>query len=327
MHNTFLIAVDSGKSYTKAAMKEEAIQKIKFQTKVEEVNDNGAEITPGSFSVAFGGTSYIVGNMLDESKMDYNLSKQSEAHQLCIYLAIAQLLQKSKRNTVLSKIVLAVNIPISLYKNEKLKLEYGEFIRNNGETINIIVNNKPFLFRIENLYLLPEGVGPIYGNLNHYRQKRILIFDIGSLNVNIQEFNNLIPLYDRMLTADLGVNILRSKIADKLSTRYGIAIADADVEAIYRDKFLIINGVMMEDSKQIIEQLMDNHVKEIFNFARSRKVSFANTEVIFVGGGSLLLKGHLIKEYPAAANISDDAQMLNVLSFLTVLEAKQHGKG
>lgn len=81
----------------------------------------------------------------------------------------------------------------------------------------------------------------------------------------------------------------------------------------------------MEESKQIVEQLMANHVKEIFNFARSRKVSFSNTEVIFVGGGSLLLKEHLIEEYPSTA-ISNDAQMLNVLSFLTLLEAKDHGQ-
>jgi len=153
-----------------------------------------------------------------------------------------------------------------------------------------------------------------------------LIFDIGSLNVNIQEFNNLIPSYDKMITADLGVNILRSKIADKLSTRYGTTISDADVEAIHRDKYLIMNGEKMEDSKQIVEQLMENHVKEIFNFARSRKVSFANTEVHLIGGGALLLKEHLLKEYPAAAPISNDAQMSNVLSFLTILEVKHHGQ-
>jgi plasmid segregation protein ParM len=265
-----------------------------------------------------------VGNML-ESMMDFNLSKQSDAHRICIYLAVAQLLQKSKRNIVLSKISLAVNIPVSLYKNEKLKMEFGEFIRNNGETINIIVNNKPFLFRIEHIHLLPEGVGPIYCNLNLFREKRVLIFDIGSLNVNIQEFNNLIPMYDRMLTADLGVNILRSKIADKLSTHYGITVTDADVEAIYLDKYLVINGEKMEESKQIVEQLMGNHVKDILNYARSRKASFSNCEILFVGGGSLLLKDQISAEYSAAV-IPLDPQLANVLSFLTILEAKHHGK-
>ncbi|MBO2945627.1 ParM/StbA family protein [Paenibacillus sp. F411] len=324
MHNTFLIAVDSGKSTTKAIMREGIMQRVKFQTKVEEVNNLGAELTPGSFSVKFDKQNYLVGNMLDESKMDFNLSKKTDSHRICIYLAIAQLLMRSKQNIVLSKISLAVNIPISLYKNEKQKTEFSDFIGNNGETINIIVNNKPFLFRIDKIHLFPEGIGPIYSNLNLYRGKRVLIFDVGSLNVNIQEFNNLIPIYDKMLTADLGVNILRSKIADKLSTEYGMTVTDEDVEAVYRDKYLILNGEKMEESKQIVDQTLTNHVKEVFNFARSRKVSFSNTEVIFVGGGSLLLKDYISAEYSAAV-IPQDPQLANVLSFLTILEAKNHG--
>lgn len=242
MHNKFLIAVDSGKSTTKAVMKEGTIQKIKFQTKVEEVIDNGTEIIPGSFSVEFEGRHYLVGNMLGENKIDFSLSKKSDTHRISIYLAICQLLQRSSQNITLGKITLAVNIPISLYKNENQKAEFSNFIQNNGHTINMIVNNKAFIFSIERIYLFPEGIGPIYSEINQYRQKRVLIFDVGSLNVNIQEFNNLIPLYDNMLTADLGVNILRSKIADKLSTKYGISVSDADVEAVYRDKYLVING-------------------------------------------------------------------------------------
>lgn len=127
-----------------------------------------------------------------------------------------------------------------------------------------------------------------------------------------------------MSTADLGVNILRGKLADALSTRFGISISEADIEAIYRDKYLIINGEKMEESTAVIEQHMRNHIKEILNFARSRKLSFANTEIIFVGGGALLLKDYILEQISGAI-ISNDPQMSNALSFLTILEAKQHG--
>src|SRR5690606_24698306 len=106
-----------------------------------------------------------------------------------------------------------------------------------------------------------------------------------------------------------------------LSSRYGLSVSDEDVEAIYRDKYLVIDGEKMEDSRLIIDQLMANHVKEIFNYARSRKVSFSNIEVLFVGGGSLLLKDYINAEYSAAV-IPHDPQLANVLSFLTILEAK-----
>jgi plasmid segregation protein ParM len=186
------------------------------------------------------------------------------------------------------------------------------------------VNGKAFVFRINQIYVLPEGIGPVYSNINEFRHKRSLIIDIGSLNVNYQEFTNLIPSFQQMITADLGINLLRSRIADMLSSKYGTTISDNDVERLFRDKYLFLNGEKQEDSKEIIDGLIANHVKEIFNHARSRKISFNNIEVHFVGGGALLLRDFILKEYPTAI-IHTDAQFANALSFLKILEAKQNG--
>ncbi|NBD25627.1 ParM/StbA family protein [Paenibacillus glycinis] len=326
MHNQFLIAVDSGKSHTKACMTEDGeYVKVKFQTKMEEVQDIGIEVTPNSFIIEYEGKNFLVGDMLDESKLDFRLTKASETHRICIYLAIAQLLSKSKQSIALANIALAVNIPLSIYKNELQKTAFSDFIMRNGDIIAISYNNKPFAFRISTLLLLPEGLGPIYSEIHQYRDKRLLIVDIGSLNVNFQEFNNLIPVYEKMITSDHGVATLRGKIADQLTTRYGVSISDSDVEAVYRDKYLYLNGEKQSESKEIVEKLTLNHVKEILNFARSRKLSFANTELVCVGGGSLLLKDYILTEYPAAF-IPSDPQWANALSFLVILEAKQRGK-
>jgi len=325
MHNRFLIAIDSGKHSTKAIMKdEEGLQRVKFRTLVEEVENFGADMSPNSDHVEFQGKTYLIGEMLDESKMDYRLTKHNQTHQICIYLAIAKLLQKSKRSIAFANICLATNIPLSLYKNDRQKQAYQDFIQNGGEPICMKVNGKAFVFRIHQIFVLPEGIGPVYSNINEFRHKRSLIIDIGSLNVNYQEFTNLIPSFQQMITADLGVNLLRSRIADMLSSKYGTTISDNDVERLFRDKYLYLNGEKQEDSKEIIDGLIANHVKEIFNHARSRKISFNNTEVHLVGGGSLLLKDFILKEYPTAV-IHTDAQFSNVLSFLQILEAKQSG--
>jgi plasmid segregation protein ParM len=128
-----------------------------------------------------------------------------------------------------------------------------------------------------------------------------------------------------MITTDHGVNILRSKLADTLTSKYGTTISDSDVEQLFKDKYLYLNGEKQEDSKEIIERLIADHVKEIFNHARSRKLTFNNTEMIFVGGGSLLLRDYILMQFPAAL-IHSDPQFANVLSFLKILEAKQYGQ-
>jgi len=326
MHNRFLIAIDSGKNTTKGVMKEEGtLLRIKFRTKVEAVSDFGAEIAPNSFLVEFEGKSFLIGEMVGEDRTNFDLTKHTKEHLLCIYLAITQLLLKSRQSKGIADISLAINIPLSLYKNEKHKNAYFDFIRNGSQAIYIKVNGKSFVFRINQLLLLPEGIGPIYSDINQYRNKRALVVDIGSLNINYLEFNHLVPQYDKMITTDHGVNILRSKLADTLTSKYGTTISDNDVEQLFRDKCLYLNGEKQEDSKEIIEGLIANHVKEIFNHARSRKLTFNNTEMIFVGGGSLLLRDYILMQFPAAL-IHSDPQFANVLSFLKILEAKQYGQ-
>jgi plasmid segregation protein ParM len=326
MHNKFLIAIDSGKHSTKAIMKEEeGLQKVKFRTLVEEVENFGVDISPNTDHVEFQGKTYLIGEMLDESKMDYRLTKHNRTHQISIYLAIVKLLQRSKRSIAFANIFLAINIPLSLYKNERQKKTYQEFIQNGGEPICLKVNGKAFVFRINQIFVLPEGIGPVYSNINEFRHKRSLVIDIGSLNVNFQEFTNLIPSFQQMITADLGINLLRSKISDALTSRYGTTVSDLDVERLLRgDKYLYLNGEKQEDSKEIVEKHIGSHVKEIFNHARSRKISFNNTEVHFVGGGAYLLKDYILGEHPLAV-IHSDAQFANALSFLKILEAKQNG--
>lgn len=327
MNNKFHIAVDSGKSSSKAVFRDEGvIQRIKFPTRVEQVTEFGAEISPGSYLVEFAGKSYLIGSMLDEGRSNFDLSKNTEQHRLCIYLAITRLLLKTKRSIAFADITLALNIPLLLYKNDSQKKAYHDFVHNNGEPVGIIVNGKSFVFRISQILLLPEGLGSVYTELNEFRNKKAVIIDFGSLNVNYLEFNNLVPNYDKMLTADLGTNILRSKIADSLTTKYGLSVCDSDVERLFMDKYLVIDGVKQEGSKAVIEGIIQKHVKEIFSYAKSRKLSFNNATICMSGGGCILFREFLQTEFAAAVFVAD-AQFANALSFLRILETKNgHGQ-
>lgn len=56
------------------------------------------------------------------------------------------------------------------------------------------------------------------------------------------------------------------------------------MEEILKNEYLYIDGVKIEESKAIVEGLIREHVLEIFNYAKSRSVSFNNTTLIFTGG-------------------------------------------
>ncbi|MFJ8458187.1 hypothetical protein ACIQ57_03545 [Lysinibacillus xylanilyticus] len=324
MNNHFAIAVDSGKHTTKTVFSINGnLHKYKFRTLVQEVQELGVELTPTNQIVEFDGKTFLIGDMNSEAQSNYDISKQSIEHLLCIYLAITKYLTKiDSKNIGIPSIRLAVNVPLNIYKNSVLKEEYEQFIQNHQKTISLRVNGRAFIFRIDKIILLPEGTGPIYQRINEFKSKRSLIIDVGGLNSNYCMFEGLVPMLDSMVIGNSGINILRSKIAEKMASYYGTTVSDSDVEHILKEGYLYVIGVKQEESKEILQKLIEAHVTEIFNFAKSRSLTFNNISVIFCGGGSLLLKDEILRQFPTAV-IEQDSQYANVLSFFRILEVKK----
>ncbi|MGG0936968.1 ParM/StbA family protein [Brevibacillus centrosporus] len=325
MNQKFIIAVDSGKFATKAQMRDkDSLLRVKFRTKVQKISTGlGQEIfTSGNtYRVEYNGKQYLLGDMVSEEKSSYHLSKNSQEHIISIYVAICQLLSKSTHPIGFASVHLACNVPINIYKSEEQKLAYQDAIRNNGQPISISVNGKAFTFRIQEIVLLPEALGPLFERTAEYRTKRATIFDIGGLNTSILEANQLIPQFDQMTSSNHGINMLRSKIADFFSSKYGMTITENDAEQILRDKCLILNGKKQEESSEIIETMFSEHVRSIMNFVFSRNMTFTNSMLVFIGGGSLLLSDHIQQQFPSAM-ICEDPVFGNVRSYLKIGEAK-----
>ena len=325
INNTLNIAVDCGKHTTKAISKiNGCISSIKFRTKVQEVTNFGGDVNYNNYLISDGLKNYLIGDMVSETTTNYNLSKQTESFKQCTYLAICLLLNKLSLLPIATpiNINLAINMPLTLYKNEQHKNSLKEFIANEGKIIQMTVNHRDYQFKIKNIVILPEALGSIYTRMNDFRGKRVTVIDIGSLNVSYTNYTNLTPELDSMISSNNGTNILRSKIAETLSSKYNTHVSDSDVEYLLRqDKFFFLDGVKQLDSKLLIEQLIEQHTQNIFNFAKSRGYTFNNTDLVFCGGGALLLKEAILKAYPMAI-IEEDSQFTNVRSFYKILDVK-----
>ncbi len=321
-----MISIDTGKSYTKALTKNgEEIKKVLFRTKVQEVSNLDINLSNNTHLVEFQGKSYLIGDMVAENSCNFQITKQNIDHQLSIYLAICKILDMTDAMKFgLPKIHLAINTTLNLYKNGTLKNSYQSFMQNNGEIISLKINGTAYAFRIASLLVLPEAMGPLYVRTNDFREKKVTVIDIGSLNVNYCTFNKLVPELDSMNISNLGINILRAKIAETLTTAYGVLVTDSDVEQILQNgRYLYVSGIKKTESKELIEKLITTHVSEIFNYGRSRGLTFNNSNIIFCGGGSLLLKDFILAQYPLAT-IEIDSQFSNCLSFLNILEVKNN---
>lgn len=323
MENTVLIAIDAGKDTTKYVYKNELgiLQKESFRTKVQEADNFGVEVQGKTFKVELENKNYMIGDMVSESKLNYDLSKTSIEHKICVYVAIAKVV----KNTGNRNVRLAIGAPANIYKNALLKQQYIDYIKGNGN-ISININDKDISFFIDDVIVLPEGIGPIYSDLNEYRNTRVTVLDIGGLNTNICRFNNLVPDVDNMLVCNKGSNVLKAKIADCISESFGIMVYKNDIDQILIDGNIYIQGKPQQDSKILIKKLMKAHLEDIINFCKQNELDILNVngKIVFSGGGSLLLK-EVIQEKYSYAKIATDAQFSNVQAFYKVLSIKNEG--
>lgn len=326
-YDTILIAIDTGKDSTKYVYKNEGtLQRGVFRTKVQKIENCGVETEKNTFLVNFNNQQYLIGDMVSESKVSFDLSKKSIEHKLCIYIAIAKALENRGNH----KIKIAIGAPLSIYKNASLKEDYKNYIMDKGN-IDIGINGQNIKFELVDVLILPESIGPIYSNLNsnsnansNQLRGRVSVIDIGGLNTNICRFNNLVPDISSMIVCNKGANILKSKIADALSEKYGIILYSEDVEQILQDNnILYLKGKPQADSKDLIKELMKEHLNDIVNFAKKNELDIFNSngKVVFSGGGSMLLK-EIIQEIFSYSQIATEAQFSNVLAFYKVLSIK-----
>lgn len=324
MKETILIAVDCGKYATKAILKSNDKHAITvFRTKMQEAEQVGIEINNGSYQVTFNGKSHLVGDTVNETYSNFDLTKKIDLHKICIYTAITDLLRITNLQAENVKIHLAVNIPISAYKDSTTKQDYKDFIENNGEPFLFSLNGNPYYLHLTDVTVVFEGVGIIYEEMEHLNGKHTAVIDIGGLNTTYCTFSGINPIFDSMTVSNLGINILKGKIGKLINERFGVTVTPNDLERILQNGYFSHAGKIYDESKELIEQMKAQHFREIIEFAKSRDYTFNNVNLDFVGGGSYMLSDTIQIEFPHA-RIVINPQFANVKSFLRILEIK-HG--
>lgn len=322
MKEKVFISVDSGKYATKALMEfKNKTYTLIFRTKMQEVFDFGLEIQGDSYKVGYAGKEYIVGDIVPENRSDFNLSKESLIHKLSIYIAIVQLMKKSNLYFQNVELHLAVNVPINMYKNRKLKESFKEFVENKNKDIYIRINDKTHIFSISDVTICFEGMGLVYTDTMEYSKHSSAIIDIGGLNTTYCTFNGIQPDLNSMIVSPLGINNLKTKLEQELVEKYNLIVSANDLEEIIKKGYFSYMGQIDAKSREIVEEIKQNHLEEVLNYAKQHGYTFSQDKILFSGGGSLLLQKEINSSFPNA-KIVINPQFANVKSFLEIIKVK-----
>jgi len=297
------VAIDNGFHTTKIYQQSPIPKSYSFRSKFQSTT---SPLTyPNTHSITYKNNNYLIGDHAEE--IDINLNKNNSLLHYLTTLTGLGLLSSTLTQHIQYNLV--ANIPINLY-NQSNKEAFENYLRSTTP-ITYSLNNKPISISIPNVVVFPQALSCIY--VNHIKSNLIGILDCGGITIQgcICENKNLI--HSTVFTENQGILILLNKIKKALNAQYNININDYELESILK------NGLLQDKEKslQIISSICTSHIEQIIKIMKLSGWNLENTEILCVGGGSLLLEQYLLKLLPKY-RISNNPAMDNVLGLWEV---------
>jgi len=284
---------------------------------------NFADIDGGSefqFKVIYNDQKFMIGEGIADN-YNFDVTKNNDHHKLCIYTAIAHVVEKPQES-----IYLIVGYPSSDFTNIQQREAYLELIKSD-EMIHMNVNGVDKSFELAGVSVYPEGIGfkPRMKN----PRRNVHVVDIGGQNINYRNYDaqgNTLLSYslDRA-----GINHLEEYVRKEL--RKFVNADKVSVEAINVVN-AVKNGSITElddsfltgyDSSEefIANTVLDFLEQRVLGQLMSKGVNLYQRGhlIIFSGGGSIILKPYLeelLTNNEGNMYFSDTAQWDNCISYV-----------
>lgn len=192
----------------------------------------------------------------------------------------------------ITDIVLGVGLPVSHYKKatiESLIAYYRKYMENG---IVFSYDDYQFNFVLKGISVYPQGGAAAMCKQNKIAKtfSTYYVCDIGGYTVDVAQFKNGVPCKDTF-SLEMGIITLYDKIVDNVLKDQNVHV-DHDIIAS------VLNGeatILKEDTLSLIKEMAFKHANDILNSLRQHGVMFDSYPVLFVGGGSILLRPYLLK--------------------------------
>lgn len=249
----------------------------------------------------FEGTEYVVGAGLPSIGFD------KTEHDLYLKLFIVNMLSRLTKNH--GNYHVFVTAPPIAFANQESAVP--EILRGK---YNVIHNNKPKTIEIKEVTVVPETFLVI---LNHnktdkYKNKTLIIIDIGGYTTNAVRIVNGSFLGDDYATISKGMYHIDHKIAEFFTSMYpSLNMKDESVSSYRRNGEILSDkykdaGNLWEKHIEDIENIYKEHIMELLIEIQKKDWEYDTCEFLVTGGGGEVLFDIIHDNFFFKAELSDD---------------------
>lgn len=257
----------------------------RIRSKVE-FTDNFISNTRDTYKLELDNKKIIVGEGARQHNFELDKTRD-EAYRILIYTLLSTLAKDSNP----LDINLVTNYPLSVYNNDS-KTTFEQFLKTK-EYVSVLLNGKPKLFNISNCLVYPQCIPAAYVNQSYFKNQTTALVDMGGITCQGVILKNFNITPDSKWCENLGGLILLNNIREALNTKFSINIQDYEMDNILE------NGLPQDRQKSniIIKDIIHMHISKIKNQMKLKSWNIDNLNIVFTGGGSLLIKSILLNSF------------------------------
>jgi hypothetical protein len=266
-----IVGVDNGYDGTKFYIKDKSFY---LRSRYERSNDILNK--DDTLLLHYNDTDFIAGEGASLSNIDYDKTND-EMYKIITYAGLSKL-----SNSTGTDFYLVGSYPLSIYNQNKD--QFAAYLK--GESnFDVRVNGKEKRFNIIKAITFPQGIAQAYAHPIMFTNQTRAILDFGGLTINGAILDNLNIVPGTTFTENLGGIILENEIKKKLDKRFSLNIKPYEIRSIILNG-LKINGIVTEESYDIIKSTISEHMMKIRNVMKANNWSVESLDIFATGGSS-----------------------------------------
>ena len=187
------------------------------------------------------------------------------------------------------RVQLAVGLPPAHYGAQQKR--FAEYFLNRG-TVSFTLHDRQYEILIDEVSCYPQSYAAAITVFQTLQSSpRALIIDIGGFTADYLLLRNGEGDLSVCDSLENGVITLYNRLLSKIRADHDLLLEETDIDSI-------LTGCSTEYGSEIqtlVERGAESFVADLFRTLRERKIELRTGKVIFVGGGSLLLRKQIEK--------------------------------
>ena len=218
------------------------------------------------------------------------------------------------------RVQLAVGLPPAHYGAQSKK--FIQYFSRRG-VISFTYRSKPYSILIDDVACYPQSYAAAVSMLQTLTTVPLaLVVDIGGYTldyIQIKKGRSDLVSCDSL---ENGVIMLYNKISSKVRAAQDILISEEEIDTILKGQ--PVQG--LQEVVKVVEQCAQEFVSDLLSALRERQLELRTVPVIFVGGGSILLKRHIEQSGKVGHPVFVEDIRANVKGYETLYRIAQNSR-